>query len=95
MPSNLEALTAELAAFQGEYEDHKAAAAALKPAINAKALEVVQAEQEAGDELAFAELRARDDVVSARVAAKTIAATMQDSERAARFEALADELAAG
>lgn len=93
--SDLATLQAEHRALLDEFEGHKAAADALKPAINAAAIAVQKAEQEAGDELAFAELRARDDVVSARVAAKTIAATMQDPERAAKFEALADELAAG
>lgn len=92
---DLEALQAAHRELLDEYEEHKAKADALKPAINEAAIAVQKAEQDAGDELAFAELRAREDVVSARVAAKTIAATMQDPERAAKFEALAEELAAG
>jgi hypothetical protein len=53
--------------------------------------QIAALERQHGDEQAIEALRARGGTDGA-VAARTIAATMPDSDRAARFEALAQEL---
>lgn len=54
-------------------------------------IQIAKQEQIEADEAALAELRERGGVDGA-VAARTIAATLPDADRAAAFAALADEL---
>jgi hypothetical protein len=90
---SIDKLNAELAKVAEEKEALRAQVLDLGARQRELADEVSRAEQQHGDEQALKALRDRGGVDGA-MGARGIAATMPDPERAARFEALAQELLA-
>jgi hypothetical protein len=74
-----------------EYEAQREEARAIGQRIRGMDAQIAALERQHGDEQAIEALRARGGSDGA-LAARTIAATMPDADRAARFEALAQEL---
>lgn len=89
--TDLASLEAQRAALLGTLDDLTAQAEAVKADLAALAPALIAAEEAARDAEVETALRARG--AEGEVAARTIAATMPDPDRRARFEALADEVA--
>lgn len=90
--TDLASLEAQRASLLATLDDLTTQAQAVKDDLAALAPDLIAAEEAARDEAVAEALRARG--AEGVVAAKTIAATMPDPDRRARFEAVADELAA-
>jgi hypothetical protein len=89
--SDSEQLAAERDRLVEEYEAQREKAREIGRRIRDVDAQIAALERDHGDELALAALRERGGV-DGTVAARTIAATMPDPDRAARFEELAREL---
>ena len=89
--TDLASLEAQRAALLATLDDLTAQAEAVKADLAALAPDLIAAEEAARDDQVVEALRARG--AEGEVAARTIAATMPDPDRRARFEAVADELA--
>lgn len=90
--ARLDSLNADRAQGLEELESLDAEKVAVKETLAGVAVELAAAEQALGDALALEECRNRGGVDGV-VLARSLAATMPDPARAARFTALADELA--
>lgn len=94
MSTDIDKLNAELQKVTDQREDLRAQVRDLAVRQRELADQIAALEQQRGDEQALDALRDRGGIDGA-MAARGLAATMPDPDRAGRFEALAQELLAG